>query len=531
MTQRKTQTATYWQEQFKVSNQDVEFIYNQILEKNLLIHLDDIATAIIKRHCDAEELETRSELQRGKVYQPKERFAVDEKVVFPMFEFALGTVAYTREGNHPEYGTFTVIGVAFENGDATHEFVADFDHSHPLNNEDQSLANLQGLLPPEELYQHYRASIRPRVQAALDANAEFVEFHGQYFLRDLLAEFHEGLFNIADAAIDINRGPLDVDALIEQIGLAEGAKITDTLRFTVSYHMANDERFYDVGPRGKVLWYLDRLAPPEAQHPPRRLQPAETTYDPDAFDEDLQALLAEIDDEWTHPDDTRDVEDGVKQVTIVLNYPHWRVGTLPITLKTQSFFLTSDYNPVLFEFVDGRTGVSFPGWVVSEHNYVFGLDEWYKKYKLPVGAYIDIKRTNNPMQVIVDYRAIRSQRDWIRVGAVVNNALTFQMNTAALSCKYDELMIIGDSNVAEVDNLWMRIQERKLPLYNILRQLMPELSKLNPQSTVHAKTIYSAINLMLRVPPGVIFQELSMHRCFIPMRHGYWTFDPNLNDD
>jgi hypothetical protein len=532
LAQRKTQTAAYWQEQFIVDDPDIEFIYNQILEANRPFNLHEISIGLVKRHCDAEELAARSELQRGKLYQPRETFSDGEKVVFPNMEFALATVKHSRQGYHPEYGKFTVIGVVFEKENSIREFVADFDHPHPLNmGEEQSLANLQGLMSPEELHQTYGDSIDPKVKTILDTHSDFVEFHDQYFLHDLLTDFHEGLFNIADAAIDINRGPLGIDALIQQMGLAEGEEISDVLRFSVSYRLGNDERFDDVGPSGQVLWYLERLEPPEAHHPPRRLQANSQTYDSRAFDKDLRAILAEIDDETTNPSDIPATDPQAESVTIVLNYPHWRVGALPLTPKTQPLFPISYYNPVLFEFIDGRTGNTFPGWVVLSHKYVFGLDNWYRKNKLPVGAYINIKRTDDPTRVIIDYPAMRTQRDWVRIASVVNNKLVFQMNTQAIGCKYDELMIIGDPNPAEIDRLWLNAEEKNLSLYDILCHIFPELSKLNPQSTVHIKTLYSAANVIRRFAPGLIFQELSRHACFIPMKHGYWTYDPTLRDD
>lgn len=533
MAQRRTQTAAYWQEQFKISTEDIEFIYNNILETNRLYGLDEIATVLVKRHCDAEELETRTELQRGELYQPSKSYDTDEKIIFPQLDFALGMVTHTRDGNHPEYGTFTVLQVAFERSDETREFVAKFDHPDALNfDAEQSLANIQGLMSPEELYQTYANSIRVKVKNALDANSDFAEFHDQYFLRDLLFDLHEGLFNIADAAIDINVGPLPVDMLIEQMGLAEEQSVSDVLRFTVSYQLDNDPRFDDVGPSGQISWYLERLEPPEAHHPPRRLQADDQQpYDPNSFDADLRKLLAEIDDELTEPEDIPPTSPNAKSTTIVVNYPHWRVGALPLTPKTQPFFPISHYNPVRIEFVDGRTGNTFPGWVVLRHKYVFGLEEWFRKNKLPVGAYLIIKPTDDPMQVIIDYQATRAQRDWIRVAAVVNNRLTFRMNTQAISCKYDELMIIDDANPASIDRIWLNAEERDTSLYDILCHVFPELSKLSPQSTVHAKTLYSAVNVIRRFSPGAIFRDLNQHACFIPMRHGYWTYDANLRED
>ena len=214
----------------------------------------------------------------------------------------------------------------------------------------------------------------------------------------------------------------------------------------------------------------------------------------------------------------------------MLNYPHRRVGTLPLTPKTKPIFPISYYNPVLFEFIDGRTGNTFPGWVVQEHNYVFGLEPWYQKNKLPVGAYITLKRTKNPMQIIVDFQATRAQRDWVRMANVVGNKLTFQMNPASINCQYDDLMVINEADTAKIDAFYIKAEEHGFAIYDLLCNLFPELSKLNPQSTVHAKTLYSAVNVIRRAGPGVIFQELISHPCFVPMNHGYWTFDPSLRD-
>ena len=532
MTQRKTQTLAYWQKQFSVDSQDKELIYNRILEENRLFTFDEIAVGLIKRRCDAEELESRTELQQGRLYQPKEHYEVGEKIVFSSFDYAVGTVEYSREGTHPDYGKFMVVGVKFESDGSSHEFSTQFNHDHPLNGSDQVLSNIHGLLSPEELYQTYRNTIHSKIKTNLDSSVEFVEFHGQYFLRDLLTELHEGLFNIADAAIDINNGPLGIDALITQMGLLKkGEEVTDLLRFSVSYRLETDERFEDVGPTGQSLWYLERLEPPEARHTPRRLQmKAAESYDVGLFDDNLYVLLSEIDDEATHPDDIPAVGPEISEITVGLNYPHHRVGTLPLTPKTESFFPISHYNPVRFQFVDGQTGDTFPGWVVLAGKYVFGLGEWYSKNQLPVGAYLKIKRTKDPLRIIVDFEPTRTQRDWIRTAAASNNRLTFQMNKEAIGCKYDDLMIVSERSLTEMDSLWLNAEEKEWSIYNLLCDIFPQLSKLNPQSTVHAKTLYSAVNMVRRASPGIVFQELVERDAFIPVDHGYWVYDSNLRD-
>ncbi len=210
------------------------------------------------------------------------------------------------------------------------------------------------------------------------------------------------------------------------MGQAENKDITDILRFSVNYRLANDQRFVDVGPVGQVLWYLARMEPVEARQTPRRLQIKDQDYDPNSFDNDLYDLLAEIDDEANNPEDVPTVGPEADSVTITLNYPHRRAGTIPLTPKTISFFPISYYNPVLFDFVDGRTGDTFAGWTILNHNYVFGLGEWYQKNKLPVGAYLTIKRTDNPMRVIVEYQAVRTQRDWVRTATVMKGSVRWR---------------------------------------------------------------------------------------------------------
>lgn len=531
MIQRKTQTEQFWQQQFKVDQKDIEAIYQQILEQSRPVGLKDIAVAIVTRRCNDEEKEVRTELQDGKLYQPRESYQVKEKLIFSALNFTTGTVVSTREGQHPDYGKFTVLAVDFGN-DNIREFASEFHREHLLNaDETQSLANIQGLMSPEEVYESYQSVISDKVESALDNNADFVKFYDQYFLGDLLQDFHEGLFNIVDAAIDINKGPLSTDALVDQMGLVgDDRKISEVMRFSVNYRLLEDERFEDVGPTGQVLWYLERLAPPEAYYPPRRLQLRNQNYDKRQLDADLRGLLAEIDDEATRPEDAEMADPDAEEVTVVLNYPHWRAGTLPLTPKVAPFFPKSYYNPVRIQFVDGRTGETFPGWTVFDHKYVFGLGDWYRKNDLPVGAYITIRPAKDPLQVIVEFEPTRAQRDWVRMVTVAGNKLSFQMSPAGVGCKYDELMIIGDSNPESVDKFWLNAEEREQPIYDILCNFFPELSKLNPQSTVHAKTLYSAINVLRRAAPGVVFQELAKHRCFIAMNHGYWTYDPSLRD-
>jgi hypothetical protein len=115
------------------------------------------------------------------------------------------------------------------------------------------------------------------------------------------------------------------------------------------------------------------------------------------------------------------------------------------------------------------------------------------------------------------------KREWIRVSKVVEGKLTFEMQKQPIGCEYDEPMIVGEDDPAEVDSFWVETEETEKPISEIIREVFPELAKLSPQGTVHAKTLYSAINVVSRCPPGPIFAELCTQDCFNSVGGGYWT--------
>jgi hypothetical protein len=171
-----------------------------------------------------------------------------------------------------------------------------------------------------------------------------------------------------------------------------------------------------------------------------------------------------------------------------------------------------------------------PGWAVSESKYVAGLSEWYNQNQLPVGAYVSLYGTDDPLTVKIDYQQVRLKREWIRVAVFRNSHLGFQLLKQPIACEYDDLMVIGIQNETVIDAAWSNAKQQNKPLLLFLRQIFPELAKLNPQGAVHAKTLYSAVNVLRRCPPVPIFHELSTQACFIPMGHGYWTFDASLEN-
>jgi hypothetical protein len=528
LAERKTQTSTYWQEQFTVIPDDSEHLYSLLLESNRPQPTETLALAVVQRHCQQEEMAIRAELQRGSLYQPKDSYQVGEQLVFPRLDYAAATVVSQRRGHNPQYGDFSVVQVEFEGNGGVREFAAEFSHPHSLNlDEGQSLAEAEGLASPQELYESYQEHIDSKLTAALEANDEFISFRGQWFLKGLLVPVHDGLLNIAEAAIDIADKPLPVETLLNDLDLPADIP-AETQAISFNFALYSDERFENVGPEGQVLWYLTRMEPPEISHVPLQLQAPDLPFDLNRFDNELRRLVGEIDDEATDPALIRPPISDAETVVVILNYPHRRAGTLPITPKTAVFFPKADDHHVRITIIDKRSGQQMPGWVNSGNKYVAGLGKWYNQNQLPTGAYISLYSTDDPLTVMVDYQKVRVKREWVRVALYQSGQMSFQLLKQPIGCEYDDLMIIGVSDEAAIDSAWSDTKQLQKPLLSILRQVFPELAKLNPQGAVHAKTLYSAVNVMRRCPPGPVFHELSTQACFIPMGHGYWTFDASV---
>ena len=529
MVQRETQSAAYWRDKFSLGADDIEYLYSLLLERNQPQPIDSLALALVQRHCQMEEVAIRAELQRGTLYQPKDKYRTGEQLVFPRFDYATATVIGQRAGHNPQYGDFTVLQVEFEGNGGVREFVADFSHPHPLNlDEGQTLAEAAGLASPQELYEAYQENIEAKLLAALETSDEFIDFRGQWFLKGLLVPIHDGHLNIAEAAIDIKEVPLPVADLLKDLDLPANIPV-ETQAISMNAALRADSRFENVGPKGQVRWYLRRLEPPQATQMPRHLQLPKLSFDLDRFDSELRRLLSEIDDEATDPALVRPAISDAETVVVTLNYPHRRAGTLPLTPKTAAFFPEPDDRHVRITFVDKRSGEHMPGWVVSQNRYIYGLSEWYTRNQLPVGAYISLYGTDDPLTVMIDYQPVRLKREWIRVAVPRDGQLSFQLLKQPITCEYDDLTLMGVGDWVGLDALWTNAEQpNQRPLLTSLRQLFPELVKLNPQGAVHAKTLYSAVNIVRRCAPGPIFHELSTRACFIPMGHGYWTYDPSI---
>ena len=526
MLQRKTQTAEYWEREFEVTQEDLDHLYNLILERNEPVTTQELVLEVIRHRCQQEEERMRAELARGVVYQPSESYQVGQQIVFPVFDYRLGTVLSIRPGRNPEYGEFDVIAVQLEGEEKPREFAANLKAPHKLNRsgDGDSLWEAANLASPEELYEQHGERVRQLLVEALQKpDSEFVCYDDQWMLQGLLAEIHIGHLNLAEALIEVRQQPLDVSELLSELELP--AEIPESVKvFSLNLALQRDERFDLIHGRDGDRWFLRRMEPPEALSTPKWLVYTPVHYNRAFLSVELLQVEWELDDEWTDGGMSTEAATLVPSTTLVLTYPHWKAGTLPLNSRSRPFFPPGETGRGMVTFIDGRWGERFPGWVVYEGRYVCGLADWFERHKLPVGAYIILERTANPDEITIDFRPRRMRREWVRMASVEGDQLVFQMQKQAISCEYDEHMILGEGDSEALEALRARLAEQEVAIPDLVAMIFPELAKLSPQGTVHAKSLYSAVNVVRRCPPGPVFAALS-ERAYREMGGGYYALN------
>ena len=176
----------------------------------------------------------------------------------------------------------------------------------------------------------------------------------------------------------------------------------------------------------------------------------------------------------------------------------------------------------MITLIDGRWGQRFTAWVVHGGRYVAGLRPWYEQHKLPAGAYIVLERRDNSGEIVVDFKPKRMRREWMRKAQVVDGQIDIQLRKGEVSCEYDELTIIGDERPEELLKLRTSPAFASRPLADIVYEVFVDLAGLSQSGTVHAKTIYSAVNLVRRCPPGPIFAIVATDERIQPIADGLY---------
>jgi hypothetical protein len=515
--QRPTQTAAFWRDQFEVGADDVEFLYQFLLDAQKPQKLSELALSLIDEYLRRENARIEQELTKGAVYAPKHRYQVGQTLAFPGLEFAVGAVTAVRPGQNPEHGDFEVIQVQFEGKGKPREFAAGLQTSHRLNQTNgERLVNDVSLLSADEIYKLYQSEVDEAMLYALeegDRHEAFVEVGGSWLLKDMLAEVHVGHMNIAEALIEVQGRPLAAQELLNEADLDSNVSLAMRV-LSLDHSLSADERFVRVRQGREIAWFLRRLLPPAVQTIPPLLRYRALGYNRSLLSVEMLQLEWELDDEWSEGGMRTEAPSLVPATSFTLTYPHRRHGTLPVSSRTRGFFPQSRDGISVITLVDGRWGTRYTGWVVHEGRYVVGLAKWMEDHQVPVGAFITLERTQTTGEIVVDYRTRRPKREWARIAhADLNHLLlTFDMNKINVACEYDEHMIVAEHSGEELDQLRIGMDGAGVDVNELISNLTPELIKLNPQGTVHAKTVYSAVNIVRRMPPGPVFYALLVNR-------------------
>ncbi len=506
----------YW-EQFSILPTDLEHLANFFLETERPQTLAHLTQEVI-RYRHQQMLKVAQEaLSQGRIYRPGEVYEVGERVLFPHLNNLAGEVTRVRTGHNPEHEPFSVIQVQMDGGE-TREFAVELTQEHYLNTASYVPAEDVSV---EELAARHGKRIQKALRVALETHGQFLAVAHQWFLRDLVMEISPVQLNIAEAVLYMKEGgPVRTEDILKEMELPQ--EISRPLQlFSLESALFRDNRFDEVGPAGYALWYLREQEPQEVRETPALLQYMPIPYNRSQLDAQMLDFERRIDDEWS---DVAYDDVAEEPVTIVLIYPHWRSGTLPLAGRVSELFPTARITErIRFTFEDGRTGETFPGWVVRSRRYVYGLGAWYEANDVGVGSYIDLRQGEDPGTIVVDLRHVRAQRrEWLRTVTPTEERLLFEVTRVPVSCQFDELAAVAVNQPEAVDDL--AAQLRRASLETLLEQAFSGLAGLSLQRAVHARSLYSVLNLLRRVPPAPVLAVLAGSTRYVSLGDNYWAY-------
>jgi len=154
---------------------------------------------------------------------------------------------------------------------------------------------------------------------------------------------------------------------------------------------------------------------------------------------------------------------------------------------------------------------------------VAGLGDWYKEHKLPVGARITLQATDLPNEYLIDFKPQRARRHWMRLATVQGSKLVFQMQQKTMNVDVDDQLVLTIGDPAAIVDLREHLELEGYDVDDLVALIMPELVRMSPQGTAHVKTLYSAVNLVRRLPPAPVFAALVQMPGAVDTGSGFWS--------
>ena len=494
----------YW-DLFQIQEEDLEFLYNHLLELETPQTPQELVKALVAERIRKEikSLETEKS-SGGNTFLPKAHYQTGQVLVFPANDWKPGNILSVRPGNNPEIPAFEVIEVSF--GAEEIKYFATGLPDHTLN-KPIPIARDDPNLNVEKVLVKYGPHITELLSNEIQTNPDLVVIAGRWFPRALLVDVNIGHLNLAEALLEMeNGGPLTTPAILEQIELPTDVNLKLT-EFSLNLALEEDPRFDEVGPSGVVLWFLHQLEPDGVRELPVYLRhEGKPEFSPDTI-----SMLGQLDTDIIDDLDGFDLPNQTEDEVIVsLTYPHWRAGTLPLSNRVKRLFPSAYESPrVIFTFLDSDLGTNISGWVVRSSRYVFGLRDWFTSQGLIPGSLVHIHRSKNPGEVLIRAERKRPTRDWVRTALVgADGGIVFAMLKQLMTTKTNERTALYIHETEVLDNIWENDLRSRVSLETIIRNMMRELAKLNPQGHVHVEEIYAAVNLLRRASPGMIITSL-----------------------
>ncbi|MBC8172110.1 MAG: hypothetical protein H7X77_10575 [Anaerolineae bacterium] len=516
-------SSLQWATSLTITPEDIDYLINYLLERELPMSSRELALALIEHKLAREATALEDRYQDIKVYNPSQHYEVGQKVIFPALEYAAAVVEEVRPGDNPLYGDFKVIAVSFEGDASRREFATALASSHKLSADNDTMLPLPGKneFNAEEVLDANDEDIISELEQQLVESRNLAYVGKKWFPADLLLDVNEGHLHLADAVLDMAGSiPQTTDDILDALGgLGDAPRPLQV--FSMNYALKDDERFDEVGPAGQVLWYLTRQEPEAVRQTPLPLRYTPIEYDRGMLSAEMVALETEIADELStqlKPTTTR-----LTEANFVLTYPHRRAGTIPLNTQTRQIFPTARRAPRIYvTLVDGQDQEEYVGWIVHRENYVFGLEAFYQKHHVPIGGFVVVRPGSDPGKIVVDIPAHRPRSEYIRLIVPKNDQINFEDHKRYIGSDFDDLMIIGVDDLQGLDTLIHQANQQRKTLVSILKMLLPALGKLTPQGTVHVRTLYSAVNVLRRCPPGPIMATLNANPDFENVGGHYW---------
>ena len=494
----------YWIN-FSVSEEDIEFIYNLLLEKEIPLSDEVLLKSLINFRIGQEKDNSEKQSQgKNDIYLPRNEYSIGDKLAFPSLDMKIGEVQDIREGFNPDYENIKVIQVKFESGEL--KVFASNIQDHPLNHI-LDIPEDDPNYDPDSVYDHHKQYLSDCLKTSLTSNEDLVNIAGSWFPRSLLIDVHVGHLNLAEAILEeANGGPIETITLMDQVELKADAD-TKLLEFSFDLALQEDKRFDEVGPAGETLWFLNAMEPDSVKKVPMYLKYGENSIDHNPLSEYLELFERNVYDELEEWDSHGDKNN---RVIISLPYPHWRSGTLPLSSTLKKMFPTAYEAPrVKFTFIDEIDNERFPGWVVRQHKYVYGLRDWYHKNNLIPGSLVIVEKGKIPGEILIHFEKSRQNKEWIKTVLIGSDqAVVFAMLKHPISANFNERMAIIVPDPDALDELWDKKVYQKEQIEKTILRIMRELSKLNPQGQVHAQELYASVNVVRRSPPSMVIYHL-----------------------